>query len=537
MADALALPSDLAAQIQGLLAQFQPSEAQQAAARKQAIIAASLGLLGTQKGHEMQALGRSGLLGMETYGNTLENQQKLTAQNMQMAMPLIQMARQQAYADQFSKALNAPAPTMNGPTAPFQAQGGADALMNGGASGQPAPTNSLPTQVPDQAAAQSQRDALANMNISGHLMGMPDMSGALKFKYPDPIALRPNAAIYTPGQGISRTVPVAPPGFSYDFASNSFIPVSNGVQAEARAAAIPKAVGLAYDQQTGVLPGGGTGVVGNKLDTTFPNGQYPFLQGLTTGTQSQPGAAPAPVPSAPVQTKLSPEQTKNSQALGDDLSSYREQVSKSSNALAQLDEISSALTYFKPGPTLPMRAKAAGYAQEIPLVGRSLADSLVPNSAAALPAIAAMEKIGVGLTAEQSKVFGSREGQQVIGMIKSAMPNAEMVPGAPQIIVDAMKGAHQWSIDKGVAAQAWVKDPAHHGSLDGFSTVWDTTHPVSAYVKNLPALAAIARGMPPTAVDQPTVPQQAPGKTVVRTGTFNGQRVVQYSDGTVAPAQ
>lgn len=533
----------LLGQIPALMQQFQPSDQDKAEALKMAKLQFFLGMMGARQGSVFQDVANSGINAVNNYQNTVRTEQALRNQNIQAAVPLLTLAKQIQAAQDWQKAMgmnaNPNVPTQPGPPAAFQQPGGASSLMTGALGGGSVAPSTLPTQVPVPGAIspeEAKYNRLAALNIRDMAMGLPDKSAAIKTMFPEPIVARANAGIYSRfGNVIAPPAPTPPPGSRFDPGTNSFLPVGNAPQAMAAPTVAKNLADLATEQQIGVLPGGGEGVVGTKLGAMGgANDQYSFLNNLFgRGSQTAPaGSAPtAPAANTPVQTKLSPEQVQNSKALGEDLAGYREQVSKSSNAMAQLSEISAALDHFTTGPTLPMRAKVASFAQEIPVIGQSIADRFVPNSATALPAIAAMEKIGVGLTAEQSKVFGSREGQQVIGMIKSAMPNAEMVPGAPQIIVDAMKGMHQWSIDKGMAAQAWIKNPANHGSLDGFSTAWDAAHPVSSYVGNLPALAALANKQAPAqAAPQPN----SQAKTVVRTGVYNGKRVVQYSDGTVS---
>ncbi|MGN6589883.1 MAG: hypothetical protein ACTHKE_06305, partial [Sphingomicrobium sp.] len=302
-------------------------------------------------------------------------------------------------------------------------------------------------------------DALNNANIMGMALGMPDMAPAINAKYPAPTALRPGAAAIDRFGNVINPNPAAPQGTYFDPRQGKYVRVPNSNAEFAQSEAIPKAVGLAYQNPEPTVSAAGNQELppGNRLTQMFGNGTLPYGAPNPGGTPATPTAPPAATPVAPSRVlKLGPEQTKNAEALGEEAADYRKAVSQSSNAMAQLNEVADSLKYFTPGPTLPARAALAGYAQEVPGIGRSIANTLVPNSQSALPAIAAMEKIGVGLTAEQSKVFGSREGQQVIGMIKSAMPNAAMVPGAPQVIIDAQKGLHQWVIDKGNAAQAYI---------------------------------------------------------------------------------
>src|SRR5689334_3318465 len=82
--------------LQGLLAQFQPSASDKAEARRMALLTASLGLLGTRRGFEFQGLGNAGLLGVQTYQNTLKNEQAQRVQNLQAATAMQGLMRQQA---------------------------------------------------------------------------------------------------------------------------------------------------------------------------------------------------------------------------------------------------------------------------------------------------------------------------------------------------------------------------------------------------------------------------------------------------------
>jgi hypothetical protein len=257
--------------------------------------------------------------------------------------------------------------------------------------------------------------------------------------------------------------------------------------------------------QEGIVGGNQTGIVGTQGGAMWGNRPLPY--GVPSPYQQSAAQGPQtpPAQSGGVVTKLGPEQTRNSESLGAEGAAYRDAAAQSSKGLAELGQIRKTLDYFTPGPTLPARAKLAGIAQDVPFgLGRTVADALVPNSQTALPAIAGMEKFGVGLTAEQSKVFGSREGQQVIGMIKSSMPNAGMVPGAPQLILDAQMGIHKYIIDKAQGAEQWKQDARHNGSLDGFSEAWDRTHPVSSYISNLPALEALSQGKQLGAAKEPS---------------------------------
>src|SRR5689334_11809710 len=90
--------SDLGTTIQGLLAQMGPSQQMVDAANKRAQLEFFLGLLGAPKGGEFQRLGDSGRTALADRDNYIKTQQGLAAQNMQLAMPLLQLAQRSQFA-------------------------------------------------------------------------------------------------------------------------------------------------------------------------------------------------------------------------------------------------------------------------------------------------------------------------------------------------------------------------------------------------------------------------------------------------------
>ncbi len=536
-----------------------PSEEDKKAARQHALLTAGLGMMANSTGPTMVGIGRGGLLGQNAYNQELQfNNQQRTA-NMAQINAYQNLAMQMQNRDMMAKALNGGGQpeTQPGPPQAFQAPGGASALMGAGAAGQDPTANSLPTQVQAPPNPMALRDRLVNANLINTIGGGKDLSAAIKMKYPDIIPLRAGAGAYDPATQKVMPNPAPPPGYYYDVGSNSFVKVKNAAEAEASAQSIPKAVAAAYEPQIGVLPGGGEGVVGNKLDTMFGGGPLPYgapspYKGRTAAAQAAgeippPGVAmkdwlaakadAANNPGSeyhyygagntpmPVQTKLSPEQAAQSKNLGE----YEQEIHKSATVAGQsqgkLNTLGTMFDRFTPGPTMPLRSGIASYAQEVPGVGRAVADALVPNSAQALPAIAAVKKLAVEMTAEQSKVFGSREGQQVIGMIKSALPSIESVPGAPQIIMQSLAGINKYHIDTEQAVAAWKADPAHNGSLEGFQETWNKTNPPSNYVP-MDKLEAIVGGAPQSQ-SAPTLSPKAQGN---KTAQVMIQNVLKSGD-------
>src|SRR5690242_5230998 len=213
-------PSNLGSTIQGLLSQMGPSQDLINAANKRAQLDFFLGLLGAPKGLEFRAAGQSGLNALNERDNYIKTQQALQQQNMQLAMPLLQLGMRQQMMNDWNNALrmggSPDVPMQNGVPAPFQQPGGAASLM-GQALGGSAPTpNQLPTQVPVPGAISPQEakyNLLSALNLRDMSMGFPDKSAAIKTMFPTPTALRPNApAINNFGRVITQPVPVPPSG-------------------------------------------------------------------------------------------------------------------------------------------------------------------------------------------------------------------------------------------------------------------------------------------------------------------------------------
>src|SRR6478736_9843925 len=77
--------------LQGLLAQFQPTQADRDLARQQAMSQFFLGLLGAPRGQEASRIGQSGLLAMQGYQNALKTSQQAAMEKMQAASAAMQL--------------------------------------------------------------------------------------------------------------------------------------------------------------------------------------------------------------------------------------------------------------------------------------------------------------------------------------------------------------------------------------------------------------------------------------------------------------
>ncbi len=122
--------------LQGLLAQFAPTEDEKKKSRMEGILAAGLSLLGAQKGQELPALGRAGLLGMATMNERQKELTKERGANITQALGAQKLAKDIQFTD---IGMNMVRGTRGVPGAPTL--GGAPGMPTGGGSIGPASSN------------------------------------------------------------------------------------------------------------------------------------------------------------------------------------------------------------------------------------------------------------------------------------------------------------------------------------------------------------------------------------------------------------
>lgn len=495
-----------------LLAQFQPSEADKKQARAAALLAAGAGILG---GHGLAQGLSQGLLGIAQYPQQLREQQLIRGQNVQAAMqlmPMLRLAQQQKLLSGTN--FGGTSAPMQGPSQPFQAPGGAAALMNAGVAGTQPPTNSLPTQTPggantgnpiiDQALNVGVPAATIKLVLASDPNGMATLAKMIS-DYAKPENLRANGTMVgrDPNTGQPRIYYRAPelaPGQTVD-QSGAATDVPGAQKGLFNAAMRPRVAELATTPQEGIQ-NGIQGIVGSRLDALQGN---PLISNFLTnlgqsgGVTGQGGnggnggmvAAQTPTNTAPqqrgplVQTRLTPEQEVHSKDLADFQNNVNTAATAASKQTGTLKEIGNALSVLdankvKTGPLLPYEAGAAGWLQAMGPVGRYGADLLVNNSAQTLPALKALEKLSTVLTGMQLKEgYGTRESAQIINMVKDSYPNAGQVPGAPRVLLNFMSGINNWMLDTQKNMAIWK---AQHGTIDGFPEAWNASHPASSYI-------------------------------------------------------
>lgn len=115
--------------------------------------------------------------------------------------------------------------------------------------------------------------------------------------------------------------------------------------------------------------------------------------------------------------------------------------------------------------------------------------------------------------------FGARITQQeVMLMLSKGAPNVDMPKAAIKYLINSDNAMNQYAIQQ-------ANDFGRYTNSGGDPTQFDAW-----YSRAFPANNAIAGVHLDTGKKGPA---QAPQKTVVRTGTYQGKKVVQYSDGTV----
>jgi hypothetical protein len=118
MADTTYDASGLPLELRGLLSQFEPSEADKAAARRMAQQQFFLGLLGARRGDEFGQIGRSGLLANAAYQDQIKNLQTQRGQNITQAGALYELLRKQRTMDAATKLFNSDESAPQGPSIP-----------------------------------------------------------------------------------------------------------------------------------------------------------------------------------------------------------------------------------------------------------------------------------------------------------------------------------------------------------------------------------------------------------------------------------
>lgn len=490
-------------QLQALIAQLGPQQADRDAARQQGITAFGLGLLGARKGYEFDRLSNAGQQGLGAQQAYLQNAIKQRQEALPQVMALRQMAMQNAAMQQTSNILNgANQPSVSpGPPQAFQQPGGAAATMNAATGGNAPPPSQLTTQVQGAPNPLNVRQALSRANLVQTMAGLPDKSAAINAMFPNSISGRPGGYLQDPMTGNLTYLPKIPEGADYQVMPDgskliTMIPGATG--AKAADAAATKAGNLSLEapkEQIG--PGGITmrppgsaldQVTGGRMPYGVPNPYAsPLAASMASGgpsalpsqpPQQPPGQAPASVPqNGPqgYQTKLSPEQEKRSTELGEFRGQVDQRAQAAQAALARLDVIDSLADTIHPGQFNTVRQ----------MLGRTFTDLGFNKDS--------VDKAFGSVAGNQ--IFGKNAGQIAIDQtagtgqsawgalrdIAAANPNATMTPEAIHGIVGEMRAIlNRNGPQMQQAATNWIADPSHNNSYEGFEADYNKNYPMTS---------------------------------------------------------
>jgi hypothetical protein len=179
---------------------------------------------------------------------------------------------------------------------------------------------------------------------------------------------------------------------------------------------------------------------------------------------------------------FTPEQTKASDALGDQSKGIIDAAAKAPVALQRLDVIDNATQNFRPGLTGNLRLSALrGLTDALQTAGITPPD-WVKNGAAGGETIG---KEGGYLATELTRSLGSREALGVFNAIQRIVPNVEMSSGGFKVITDALRQGVLRDQDIAQYRSQWLQNPQHQGSIAGMQEAFDASHPVEQYASKV----------------------------------------------------
>jgi hypothetical protein len=267
----------------------------------------------------------------------------------------------------------------------------------------------------------------------------------------------------------------------------------------------------------------------------------------TINGQTQPGGQPgAPRPAAPTDPVLR-------QALSDP--DYKLQVPKLISGTSQTPaQAEQAKTTVQARTDLLKDSQdatsAAAQSMQYMLAAKAILDSkqvpttgayggLIAKASALLPGqsvdasnyVSVAKYLGNAALAQAKGIYGARMTQSEVGLqLNELSPSTKMPDSAIRDLLDTNIRSAQYTINAARKAKLYL---ASGGDPQKYADWLESYYP-RAQTVNAPATSA-----PPTRPGQQTSGGQqgrAP-RTIVRTGTLNGRKVVQYSDGTTGYAE
>lgn len=530
--------------LQGLLSMMAPSEDEKKQARLQAILTAGLGMMGTPKGLEWQGLGRAGLAGVQQYNADLKALGQQRGQNVTQAAQLLPLIRQMQWQKEMAglgQVGGTPyAQGVQGATGSDLATGDRATMgMGGGASalfGQGPQTATAPGQTGNATVDAALRLGVPMAAI--RLAKGPDEIGKLIADYAKPESYRPGG--YRVVGGVAQQMPVAQPGFVNvpdESAPGGFksVRMSGGQEAVSTNAAIPKIIGEMFTPQEGIIPGTNrTGIVGSRAGamgiTDLQSGlnklglqpqaqqqappqqpQTPYQVNLAPGTDTPAARAAiaadwaangpnAPSGRQPVVTHLSPEESAFQAGQGKNWAEYQNTVDTQAAAAADLkaktDYLRNLSPHTKFGRFTPMQGNFAAYALDIPGIGESIANAILPNASTNVPVLQDWNKQVIQLGSNATRLLGAREAQQIFQKQMEAQANPSMTQKGAFMVLDSMEGGANALLAKQQDMQKWIRDNPT-GTPDGFEAYWNKTHPASSFMPSPSQIQRVLSGKDP----------------------------------------
>lgn len=506
--------ADTGALIKGLLSQFQPSPEMVNAANQRAKLDFFLGLLGAPKGAEWQRIGDSGRSALSDRDNYIKTQQGLLAQNVQLAMPLMQFAQRQQFAKQLSDAFgqaSQPMPvntTVSAGNVGGGGMGGGTAAMFGQGS-QPGPLSGPTANVPAYQASPNMRQRLAQLSVQAKGLGLPDISPDIKLMFPDPVSLRPGGYALDPATGQTTYMPKLPEGT--DAVRNpdgtwSLRPVAGAIPAISAAASaksggeaagklpytfqeVPNGIGgttkMPSDVAMNVLRGQSGAVPAGPASPSAPS----FGPDTPQLSDAAKAAANAPLPrSSGIGNTLAPDALKyretRASELAQNLSQFTTEARGATEANAVLEDLKKQVQSFTPGAMI-----GAGRRIAETLIGAGMPENspfVQWFSRGAVGAVQASDKDTLLLQTAMTKSLGSREAAQVFMNLLKANPSSGMTPQGFAKVIDFMEGNNNWKIQRASDALDWTGSPLNKsGTLEGFEEWYNKNKPPTSFIAHL----------------------------------------------------
>lgn len=515
------------ADLNSLMAQFQPSEEDKKAARQQMFFQAAAGLLGNMykpTGMGLAAGLQGGLLG---YNSELKDRTQQRGQNLTQALALknaAQKTRMDAMGmDLMNGGSGLPGAPAAGPTPALGAPPAMGPPSAGGEMSQSLPTAMSTSQLGIPNWRQTvPREQIGAAIASGDWKKVSDVIGEgskLNIGREGTISvgntvvgrmLPSGGAIMYQNGDMSKPVFFRDPQEAFKASAD----MAGGITAAQEASKNPYQISEAQDAQGRTVKGyapqlfgpppvpqtGGTPTAGtlSPAELQWAQSQASGQPArVSTGYNANGSLATAPLPQAstggpmvganPVALKAAEsEATGRAEALGKQPQAIDEAAQTAQTILARTAEVRNLLKSYKPGALTPLRGNAGAIAEAV-----GLPQSVVEGIAGGSPAaIQATTKANIDAAFESAKAALTNAGGTGAGRVTQAeillkaktQPGVALTPEANNILLDFQEGVATRSMDMQAAKEDWLADPANRGSMAGFAAKFNKEHPLNNYV-------------------------------------------------------